>query len=134
MTSTPISAPIPTNRLAISSFICGLMGWLITVLLICFNATLGALITLATLGLAALCLIPLGCIAPTVWIVGVVTGHMGLSQIKRTGEGGHGLAITGLIMSYLGLGILLCSIVGAILLIVLGGLGAMLPLLGQPTR
>ena len=32
--------------------------------------------------------------------VGIVFGHISLSQIKRTGEEGHGLAVAGLIISY----------------------------------
>jgi peptidyl-prolyl cis-trans isomerase B (cyclophilin B) len=34
-------------------------------------------------------------------LVGVITGHIGLSQIKKTGEQGRGLAIAGLIIGYL---------------------------------
>ncbi|UYN83338.1 MAG: DUF4190 domain-containing protein [Microcella sp.] len=33
----------------------------------------------------------------------VICGHIALGQIKRTGEGGRGLAIAGLILGYLGL-------------------------------
>jgi peptidyl-prolyl cis-trans isomerase B (cyclophilin B) len=33
--------------------------------------------------------------------LGIVFGHISLSQIKRTGEDGHGLAIAGLVISYL---------------------------------
>jgi len=33
--------------------------------------------------------------------LGIIFGHVSLSQIKRTGEEGHGLAIAGLIISYL---------------------------------
>ena len=32
--------------------------------------------------------------------LGIVFGHMSLSQIKRTGEEGHGLAVAGLVISY----------------------------------
>ena len=32
--------------------------------------------------------------------LGIVFGHMSVSQIRRTNEGGHGLAITGLVISY----------------------------------
>lgn len=48
-------------------------------------------------------------------IVGVITGHIALSQIKKRAEGGRGLAIAGLIVGYLGcLGwiILWVSIIG----------------------
>ena len=33
-------------------------------------------------------------------ILGVILGHVGLNQIKRTGEGGRGFALTGLIVGY----------------------------------
>ena len=36
-------------------------------------------------------------------IVGIITGHIALSQIKKTGEQGRGLAIAGLIIGYIGL-------------------------------
>ena len=36
-------------------------------------------------------------------LVGVITGHIGMSQIKKTGEKGRGLALGGLIVGYLGL-------------------------------
>jgi len=33
-------------------------------------------------------------------LAGIITGHIGLSQIKRTGEKGRGLALAGLIIGY----------------------------------
>ena len=33
-------------------------------------------------------------------IAGVVLGHIALSQIRRTGEGGRGMAITGVVVGY----------------------------------
>lgn len=33
-------------------------------------------------------------------VAGIVTGHMALRQIRRTGEGGRGLAIAGLVIGY----------------------------------
>jgi hypothetical protein len=35
--------------------------------------------------------------------VAVITGHIALSQIKKTGEKGRGLAIAGLVLGYLGI-------------------------------
>jgi hypothetical protein len=35
-------------------------------------------------------------------LVGIITGHISLSQIKKTGEQGNVLAIIGLILGYLG--------------------------------
>jgi hypothetical protein len=40
-----------------------------------------------------------------VGILGIVFGHVALSQISRTGEGGRGLAITGLVFGYFGVGL-----------------------------
>ncbi|MEU8345003.1 DUF4190 domain-containing protein [Spirillospora sp. NPDC048832] len=34
-------------------------------------------------------------------VLAIIFGHVSLSQIKRTGEGGHGMAVTGLILGYL---------------------------------
>jgi peptidyl-prolyl cis-trans isomerase B (cyclophilin B) len=34
-------------------------------------------------------------------IVGIITGHIGMNQIKKTGESGRGLAIVGLVLGYL---------------------------------
>lgn len=36
-------------------------------------------------------------------LLGVILGHISMSQIKRTNEGGKGMAITGLIVGYIGL-------------------------------
>jgi len=48
--------------------------------------------------------------------LGVVFGHMARSQIKRTGEQGDGLALAGLIISYISLGIgLTCCVVFVVL-------------------
>jgi hypothetical protein len=35
-------------------------------------------------------------------LVGIITGHISLSQIKKTGEQGRVLAIVGLVLGYLG--------------------------------
>jgi hypothetical protein len=35
------------------------------------------------------------------WILGIIFGHIALGQISRTGEGGRGLAIAGLVIGYL---------------------------------
>ncbi|WP_022889762.1 DUF4190 domain-containing protein [Agromyces italicus] len=45
-------------------------------------------------------------------LVAIITGHIALGQIKKTGEQGRGLAIAGLILGYIGL------VVGIILVIV----------------
>ncbi|HSP76181.1 MAG TPA: DUF4190 domain-containing protein [Cryobacterium sp.] len=47
-------------------------------------------------------------------LVGIITGHIGLSQIGKTGEKGRGLAIAGLIIGYLGI---LVAIIALVILI-----------------
>lgn len=44
---------------------------------------------------------------------GIVCGHVALSQIKRTGEGGRGLALAGLIIGYSFTGLYVLALVGA---------------------
>lgn len=46
-------------------------------------------------------------------LVAVITGHIALSQIGKTGEKGRGLAIAGLVLGYLGI------LTGIIILVVL---------------
>lgn len=50
-------------------------------------------------------------------IVGVILGHVALSQIKRSGQEGRAMAIAGLVIGYL-------SLVAAVLLVVLAVVGA----------
>lgn len=51
-------------------------------------------------------------------IAAIICGHIALGQIKRTGEGGHGLALAAVILGYtfLGLGLLL-GIIYAIIIV-----------------
>jgi hypothetical protein len=87
-----------TNTLAVVSLVSGVVGWV----MVPFLAS----------------------------IVAVVTGHMARSQIRQSAgrEDGDGLAITGLVLGYLGLGLALIGIVLLILFFVgvlgLGLLGA----------
>ncbi|MEV8212590.1 DUF4190 domain-containing protein [Leifsonia sp. NPDC077715] len=37
-------------------------------------------------------------------LAAVICGHIALAQIKRTGEGGRGFAIAGLVIGYIGVG------------------------------
>lgn len=53
--------------------------------------TLGQTNTFAVLAIVFAFLVPLA---------GIVFGHLGLGQIKRTGDAGRGIALTGLIISY----------------------------------
>jgi peptidyl-prolyl cis-trans isomerase B (cyclophilin B) len=53
--------------------------------------TLGQTNTYALLAIVFAFLVPLA---------GIIFGHLGLGQIKRTGDAGRGIALTGLIISY----------------------------------
>ena len=46
---------------------------------------------------------------------GIICGHIALAQIKRTGEGGRGLAIAGLIIGYVITGFFVLYIIGVII-------------------
>jgi len=45
-------------------------------------------------------------------ILAVIFGHIALSQIRHTGQGGRGLAIAGLVLGYVGLALFLLVIFG----------------------
>jgi hypothetical protein len=51
-------------------------------------------------------------------IVAVITGHVARSQIKRTGEAGAGLALAGLIIGYVSIGLFFLFILAYILFFV----------------
>jgi len=55
------------------------------------------------------------CLAPILVLLGIIFGHIGLSQSKTTGEG-RGQAITGLVLSYLTLLIWIAMFVIVILI------------------
>ncbi len=51
-------------------------------------------------------------------IPGVILGHMGLSQIKKTNEGGRGLGIAALVIGYIQIGLVaLVALIGMVFLI-----------------
>lgn len=62
--------------------------------------------TLAIIALVGALLIP---------IAGVICGHIALSQIRRTGEAGRGLAITGLVIGYLYLAFIVLVAIGMLI-------------------
>ena len=55
-------------------------------------------------------------------IVGIITGHISLGQIKRTGEQGRGLALAGLIIGYVAVASGLVAII--VWVVILAGLAA----------
>ena len=62
-------------------------------------------------------------------VLAVIFGHVARGQIRRTGEGGGGLAIAGLILGYLHLAFAI--VVGFIWLVLLGGFLATLGTMGS---
>lgn len=57
-------------------------------------------------------------------LVAVITGHIALNQIKKTGEQGRGLAIAGLIIGYIGLVVGLIWVIVIIAIAAAGGFSA----------
>ncbi|WP_243695366.1 DUF4190 domain-containing protein [Agromyces protaetiae] len=54
-------------------------------------------------------------------LAAVITGHIALNQIKKTGESGRGLAIAGLVLGYLGLAFGLIWIIIVVIALASGG-------------
>jgi peptidyl-prolyl cis-trans isomerase B (cyclophilin B) len=52
-------------------------------------------------------------------IPGIVFSHIGLSQIKRTGESGRGFALTGLVVGYCLVGLSVLAVIVVVLLAIL---------------
>ncbi|WP_249521816.1 MULTISPECIES: DUF4190 domain-containing protein [Microbacterium] len=84
----------PSSGLAITSLVCGIAG------VVLFWAIVPMLASIAA----------------------VITGHMALGQIRRTpGLGGRGMAIAGLILGYVMIGVLVFTIVSTIIGLVVFG-------------
>ena len=78
------------------------------------------------MGLGLLCVIPIGLIgilSPIGWVVSIILGHIAIRQLKEGDgtEGGRGMALTGLISGYIGVGLMALSCLAAILFAVFGG-------------
>lgn len=92
----PYPAPLKSNGLAITALICGIAG-----VLLCWLAYI---------------VIPF-----LASVTAIITGHMALGKIKRDAAlGGKGLAITGLVLGYVGAVLNLLIGVGFLLLIAYG--------------
>lgn len=61
---------------------------------------------------------------PLVTIPAIVLGHIARNQIRRTGEDGSGLALAGLILGWVGAGVLVLGVVAVLLLVVAFSHGA----------
>lgn len=71
-----------------------------------------------TLALVSMILGIAGFVTAITSIGAIVTGHMALSQIKKRGEEGRGMALTGLILGYV---VVALTIIGIILIIAVFG-------------
>lgn len=122
-----------SNSMATFSFVSGLVGWVIALLTICGNVLI-AVLALATMGMGSIlgiCTSAVGIISPIAWLIAIITGHVAKSQIGRTGEAGSGSATMGLIMGYLGLGLILLSIC-VFTILSLAGVAISIPILNDP--
>lgn len=82
------AAPQQTNPLAITALVCGLVSpasWIFA-----WIPVIGAILTI---------------VAPLSAILAIVFGHIALSQINKRGGAGRGMALAGLIIGYILLGI-----------------------------
>ena len=74
-----------------------------------------------TLALVGFILSLAGFVTGITAIPGIILGHIGLSQIKKTGEDGHGLAVAALIMGYIQVGLAILGIIVAIVVFAIWG-------------
>lgn len=74
------------NRLAMVSLITSLVGWFFFLVNICLQVISGFLsVVTAGLGLFLYCcLLPVTCLPPILWIVGIITGFVAQKQIAET--------------------------------------------------
>ena len=116
------STPVP-NKLARTSPILGLLGWLFYLLQWCFDLTFGLLLAAFTAGSSAICSSVLDFLPFALWLVGIVAGHVALGQIRHTGALGRSRALWGLVLGYVGMAFTLLFFV--IIIILIGtGIGA----------
>jgi hypothetical protein len=116
------SSPAP-NKLARTSLILGILGWFFYLLQWCFDLTIGLFLAAVTGGTSAICSSVLDILPFVLWLVGIVSGHVALGQIRQTGAPGRTGAIWGLIIGYVGLAFTFLFIV-MIILLVAAGIGA----------
>lgn len=58
-------------------------------------------------------------------VVGIITGHIALSQIKKTGQQGHGMALAGTVVGYVLAGLTVLVVIAYIIfIVVIIGVGA----------
>lgn len=98
----PYAAPLPTSGLAVASLITGIAGIVLSFAVFPLLASIAA----------------------------VITGHMALKQIRQNSAvGGRGMAIAGLILGYVGVGILALTIIVTVFSFIFIGTIGFLPFL-----
>ena len=121
-----------SNKLATTSLTLGILGWVFYILQWCFDLTIGLVFVALSGGSSAICSTVLDVLPFLLWLIGVVSGHVALSQISHSETRGRSRAIWGLLLNYTGLFFTLIVIVVIILLIVTGvGAGWLSKLLPQ---
>ena len=105
------------NKLATTSLTLALVGWVFYILQWCFDLTIGLLLAAVTAGTSAICSTIFDFLPFVLWLVGIVTGHVALGQIKRGVGPGRSRAISGLVLNYFGLFSTIIFSVGIFLLI-----------------
>jgi hypothetical protein len=123
MTYESLEQSTENNGLAIVSMVSGILGWALFIALLCVNLFLLPMLAVATIGLGLvlyICLLPATCLSPLAWLIGIITGHISLGQIRATNQAGKKMAKAGLIMGYIGLGFMLLSLCAIIILALTG--------------
>lgn len=72
-----------------------------------------------TLAIVGMVLSLVGIVIGVTAIVGAILGHVALGQIKRTGEGGRGMALTAVIAGWVVTGLWLLFIIAYVVIIVI---------------
>jgi len=111
---------LTSNKFAATSLTLGILGWAFYLLQWCFDLTIGLALAVVTGGSSAACASVLDVLPFVLWLTGIVTGHVALSQIKHTSAHGRGRAIWGLLLNYSGLFFTLIFIVVILVLIATG--------------
>lgn len=107
-----------SNKPAATSLTFGVMGWIIYLGKWCFNFSIGLPFTIVTGGVSVIFSMVLDLLPFSLWLIGIVTGHAALGQVKRSGSPGRGKAIWGLVLSYSGIFFIIALIVLLVFLFV----------------